>query len=397
MSDVEVMARAGRIARLQEEGEGADESQVESYIAWLVPLDTMTDDGRLFEELTWREPPLPMMATDKTSFGHEGAVLVGKFEDFRIQEADGVDWVVATPVWDTDEEALDFRRMVDEEMLRGISADVAVIDADLEVVYDEDGFVEDMKLIVHQGKVLGATIVPMPAFEGTRVEPDIAAALEVPSAPPRVLFENPHLDRLTPLTVDGIHVFGHLAPWDECHVGITNVCTVAPRSGSDYALFAAGQLECDDGSTISVGQITLAGGHAPRGVNWKAATAHYDDTQSAVADVAVGEDEHGIWFSGCLRNGISDDQLRMLRASKLSGDWRTYQGRYELVAMLCVNSPGFPIARALVASGEQSGLILTGMVDEHPEGHLLDRLQKATEIIERHAWNTEAERLTAGL
>lgn len=397
MSDVEVKARAGRLEALAVEDEEAEGPQ--SYTAWLLPLNTWTDDDRIFEAITWRESPDPvLMATDTTSFGHEGAVLVGRLDNFRLQEADGVEWLVADPVWDTDETALEYRRMVDENMLRGISSDVAIIDAELDVTYDEDGMIEKIALIVHEGKVLGATIVPMPAFEGTVIEPEeIAASIQVPARPPREFFEDPNLERLTPLTVRGIHVFGHLAPWNECHVGIKDVCTVAPRSSSQYALFASGQVECDDDSTVAVGQITLCGGHAARGLGWKAATAHYDDTESAVADVAVGEDEHGIWFSGCLRAGVTDEKLRMLRASKLSGDWRVYQGRHELIAMLCVNAPGFPIARALVASGEQVGLIVHGAVDEHPETPILSRLERATETIERIALGQEADRLVADL
>lgn len=396
MDALEIRSR-GQLEQFQLDGE-EEGSVVESYRALMIPLNVETEDGRIFEALSWRDPPLPMMATDKTSFGHEGAVLVGRFEDFRVEAVDGTDWVVATPVWDDDEEAVEFRRMVDEGFLRGLSADVAVIDADLEVTYDEDGFVDEIKLIVHDGKVLGATILPMPAFADAKVEPEpIEAALEIPVKPEPGLFADPGLPRLTPLTVDGVHVFGHLAPWDECHVGIQDVCTVAPASQSEYALFHAGQVECSDGSMVSAGQITLAGGHAGHGLNWKAAIAHYDDTSSAVADVHIGEDEYGIWFSGALRPGVTDEQLRQLRAAKLSGDWRPYQGQHELIAMLCVNAPGFPFARALVAGGAQEGLILHGMVPDDEATPAVVRLEQAVETLERLALSYEAGELARGL
>lgn len=394
---VQVLVAGGMIQRLEVESDEPEGSTVESYRIVMIPLNVETDDGRIFEQLDWRDPPLPMMATDKTSYGHEGAVLVGNFDNITTEEIDGVEWMVATPTWDTDEEAAEFRRMVDEGMLRGWSADVAIIDADFDVTYDEDGFIEDMLLIVHEGKILGGTIVPMPAFEGTKIEPEgIAASLEIPTQPPAELFSDPGLERLTPITVEGIHVFGHLAPWNECHTGIQDVCTVAPRSASDYALFLAGQIETDDGKKVSAGQITLAGGHAGRGMNWKAAAAHYDETRSAVADVTVGEDDFGIWFSGAIRPGVTEEQIRMLEASKLSGDWRSYKGSHELVAMLCVNSPGFPIARALVASGEQQGLILHGAVPEIYES-LAHRLERAVDVIEQLAIKQEMSVLVSGL
>jgi hypothetical protein len=60
----------------------------------------------------------------------------------------------------------------------------------------------------------------------------------------------------------------------------------------------------------------------------------------------------GVWISGALRPSITDDQLRVLRASSLSGDWRRIGASLEFIAALAVNVPGFPIAREFVtASG----------------------------------------------
>src|ERR1019366_6278485 len=65
------------------------------------------------------------------------------------------------------------------------------------------------------------------------------------------------------------------------------------------------------------------------------------------------EDEFGIWFAGSLRASATDEQVSLLRASSISGDWRDN----ELVAALAVNEPGFPLA--VVASGH-STLIAAG-------------------------------------
>ena len=45
-----------------------------------------------------------------------------------------------------------------------------------------------------------------------------------------------------------------------------------------------------------------------------------------------------------------DDDLRVLRALTPSGDWRGVNGNLELVSILAVNTPGFPVAREAVAA-----------------------------------------------
>ncbi len=54
------------------------------------------------------------------------------------------------------------------------------------------------------------------------------------------------------------------------------------------------------------------------------------------------------------------EQVRALRASAPSGDWRPINGALELVAVCQVNVPGFPIARARVASGQVYALVAAG-------------------------------------
>jgi hypothetical protein len=185
-------------------------------------------------------------------------------------------------------------------------------------------------------------------------------------SPPKEWFTNPGLDRATPVTVtaDG-HIFGHIAPWDAEHTGLPGVRP--PRSRHDYAFFKTGVVATAEGDDVPVGQLTLVGGHAAiqdpdgRPVTAGKAVAHYDDTSSAVADINVGEDDHGIWISGGLRPGLTAGQIRALRASAPSGDWRFINGGHELVAICQVNSPGFPVARAMVASGQVYALVAAGV------------------------------------
>ena len=182
-----------------------------------------------------------------------------------------------------------------------------------------------------------------------------------PVVPPASWFNNPSLTRPTALVIeqDG-RVYGHIACWETKHIGMPGAIR-PPRSKSNYAFFATGAVHTQEGHMVDVGQITLVGGHAPIDVDVPKAVAHYDDTQSAVCDVAIGEDRHGIWVAGALRPDVDDKQVRQLRASAVSGDWRPINGNLELVAVCSVNVPGFPIPRARVASGQTLALVAAGI------------------------------------
>lgn len=195
-------------------------------------------------------------------------------------------------------------------------------------------------------------------------EPLIAlVAAGGPMAPPADWFKPPEMLRATPIQVlaNG-RVYGHIAAWAGTpHIGLPNN-TRPPKSRSNYAYFRTGVVATADGSDQPVGQLTLAGGHAPLSADAGRAVQHYDDTASAIADVNVGEDRNGIWVAGAVRPDVTDGQVRALRASAPSGDWRVINGGHELVAICQVNAPGFPIPRAecMVAGGAVTALVAAG-------------------------------------
>jgi hypothetical protein len=202
-----------------------------------------------------------------------------------------------------------------------------------------------------------------------------------PVAPPRVWFDNPGLFEPTPLTVtDEGRVFGHLAEWKVCHLGIGNACVVAPKSRTGYKHFRLGPVVTDDGSTVNVGKITLGTGHAHPQWGIMPARDHYDNSGWAAAVVNVGEDKHGIWVSGALTANMTPERVAELRRSPLSGDWREVDGNFELIAALAVNNPGFPILH--VHGGKDFSLVAAGVVDfgmdeededeEKAEGYISD-------------------------
>lgn len=182
--------------------------------------------------------------------------------------------------------------------------------------------------------------------------------------PPMEWFEDPHLTGPSPIVVteDG-RIFGHLAEWGTCHIGFDGVCIEPPPSMTDYANYRLGYV-VTDGGDIPTGVITMGTGHAGPRDSARVATAHYDNTGTAVADVVAGEDEYGIWVAGRVRASATAEQIEALRGSALSGDWRDRGGHLELIAALAVNTPGFPILRpALAASGgHQTSLVAAGVV-----------------------------------
>jgi hypothetical protein len=249
------------------------------------------------------------------------------------------------------------------------------------------------KIVINKARIMAATIVPKPAFqeckitlqEDNTISPQEDAVIadgiyvddvdaadaqalvacgmiagSVPVEPPTSWFENPKLSGPTPLTVDDMgRVFGHIAAWHVDHIGM-RPGTKPPRSKSNYAYFHTGLVRSAEGKDIPVGQLTLAGGHASLEASAMEAAKHYDDTASAIADVHAGEDQHGIWVAGSIRPSASPEQVRALRASAPSGDWRPIRGALELVAVCQVNVPGFPIARAMVSSGQIMALVAAG-------------------------------------
>lgn len=220
------------------------------------------------------------------------------------------------------------------------------------------------------------------------------AASAAPIVPPKSWFKDPGLTQPTPLTVtDDGRVFGHIAAWQTSHIGMPGRNVKPPRSASQYAYFRNGVLRTDEGD-IQVGQLTLAGGHASLSASAEEAIKHYDDTNSAVADVIAGEDQFGIYVAGALRPEVTPSQIRAFRASSPSGDWRPINGRLELVAVCNVNVPGFPIARAITASGGVPGALVAAgaaYLAELKENSKIDALDRRINQLEKTTLSADVD------
>lgn len=385
------------------------EEMTGSTAPWRGPLTVEgieTGDGREFDSgsLTWAELPLPLRWNKEDSHGGEPktvAVNVGRIDKIWREDS-GL--IMGEGVLDlSDDDGRRVHSKIEGKFLRGVSVDVdSVKDADMELVWadtDPDGsgepdlfaqmFGSPEKVVFHKGRIRAATLVDIPAFaeayialldeNGTVVaggepigalrqsfSPLAAQALRVmpPVTPPADWFADPGLSVPTPVTItpDG-RVYGHAALWGTCHIGHEGVCVTAPRE-DDHPYFMTGAVACQGDVMKSVGQITVGTGHAPLSYGHRQASDHYDNTGSAVADVAVGNDGHGIWLSGCIRPGAPEERIHELRAAgQVSGDWRRIGGQLRLVGLLAVNVPGFPVPKLKTkyTSGQQLALVAAGM------------------------------------
>ena len=146
------------------------------------------------------------------------------------------------------------------------------------------------------------------------------------------------------LTDDG-HYFGHITPMGICLRGRPDKC-VTPPDG-DLEGFMRGRAPFAGG--LRTGVVTVVGrnehGHCKTGVGVLAATQFYDGGWGA-ADVRVGRDQYGIWFSGMLRPGTTQEQAYQLCAADVSGHWeyplQGQRNRATLVGLPAVDVGGFP-------------------------------------------------------
>lgn len=384
------------------------EAEAGRFRALLIVEDTWSGDGRFIalDALTWRDLPLPLMGLDSTTDMHQEAVVIGSIDTITRQ---GNELWGAGP-WAETAEANGIRQLVRDGHLRGVSADLD--DVEFEIILPEpeeegeeeglllaaagdrgDGDVEgdvivmeDIKMRVTSGRIMGATVVPFPAFSECFIEdsdpgaPLTASAVAltaaaVPIDPPRAWFDNPRFREHTPMTVtDSGRIYGHAADWESCHISFPDRCVPPPRSASNYAYFHDGEVRCSDGTRVAVGHLSVKGGHADLDCSGAQAKAYYDDTDACIADVCVGEDAYGIWMAGALRPRADPVDVRTAMASGVSGDWRRLGGNLELIQLSSVNVRGFLKPRTRVR--ESAGLVAAVIADMPPvtpDARLLDR------------------------
>lgn len=390
----------------------------------LAPIGLSTGDGRRFADgaITLAAVPFPLEWVREREGGHDGAVSVGAVQTATIatvKEAVAADLISAdavkgmspdmVAVWGTGE----MYDEADRETMPRLAEDVATamhlmsggtlgpsVDLDtfegvpvmegsdepvgweeIEAYYDEHGTEPKLELLITSGRVRAGTLVSIPAFAETSRPLELIgedldnlaaehaavliASIATVERPAVAAFALPKLDGPTPITFDwerGI-VFGHIATWQTCHVGYSDVCVTAPKDESGgYAWFNRFPVETEDGGTVWAGRITVGGRHAGLELAAGPTMAEYDSKVTA-AHVRAYEDDHGIVVAGVIELAADAPVRATLDRRKVSGDWRETPNGLSLVEVLALSpgprahaEPGFPVPATFSANGRQTAL-----------------------------------------
>jgi hypothetical protein len=386
--------------------------------------------------ITLADVPFPFEWARSREGGHDGAVVVGVVQSAQVatvkdavaaglisaEAAKGMDSKLEA-VWATGEMFDDASReemprlaedvaeamhlmtggtlgpSVDLDSFEGVpvmeGSDEPITWEDIEAHYEEHGEEPKVELLVTAGRVRAATLVSIPAFaetsrplelvtetaaegEAAAETADLASLIASVATAARPLvdaFALPSLAGPTPITFDWEtgRVFGHIATWQTCHVGYSDVCVTAPRdeAGGGYAWFNRFPVETEDGGTVWAGRITVGGRHPGLNLTAAATMGQYD-TKTVAAHVRAYEDAHGIVVAGVIELAADAPERAALDRRKVSGDWRETPGGLSLVEVLALSpgprahaEPGFPVPGTFSVNGRQTAL--TASLGPDPE------------------------------
>lgn len=395
----------------------------------MMHTDKRTPDGRLIKGDGFSQTrafPLPFAAQFAMTYGHDGAVPVGRLDKMAKDgntAHDGWGWFMDS------EDGFKAAAMMQHKVMRGVSIDLSA--QKYEISISKDG---KLQLDFLESSLKGLTQVMHPAFPDAKgimasilgdLQASVAALPEIIEAPFELAsitfdevfaskavvpvgkaahFARPTFEQLTPLraTREG-HVFGHIAAWGECHIGIEGRCITPPRSRSNYSHYANTPIPLDDGSEAWVGQMVVGTKHADPAKNFEETQEWYSNVCRAWNDVTIGEDAFGIWVSGSVREHAAQEDVTAGCRAGGSGHWKPKNGSLELLAVLSVLTEGYPIARprAISTMSELCDLTAAGIVVPQSEASdiegLYARFDRIAALMERDLASREVEKILANV
>jgi 8-oxo-dGTP pyrophosphatase MutT (NUDIX family) len=149
--------------------------------------------------------------------------------------------------------------------------------------------------------------------------------------------------------------FGYAGEWGVCHIGKQGQCVEVPEDYKGFPEFHLGRTKTDKGY-LNTGLITYKVDHRDSDtiLSESAEQQHFDNIAHAWAAVRLGQDDRGIWFSGVVLPGISDDDCVLIEAAgQVSGEW--LYG--SLRALQAVNVPGFPVMRSSATYDDEGNVV----------------------------------------
>jgi hypothetical protein len=371
--------------------------------ALLIQEGVRTTDGRMIvaNGLGWRSLPLTLGYQGTTPSGfnpHGDADASGRIETLeRVPgRGEGIFEIRSTGVFTADEEGRRAAEAVRSQKVRGVSADVEVVEIRYDVEIDPDsGEVISETEVLESGNIMGAIITPHPAFADAAIEVDgdVATEEDPPEEPVEDIeealaasasrgisssfFEDLVLDRLTPFTVEEIpgldgsyEILGHIAPRNVCHLGLPG-CRTVPLDQTGYSYFHTKGFETTDLGKIGVGVLTMGGRHTDLDVLANTPEDElrdiFENMETVVGFVRAGHDAFGVWVHGVTRMGITPEAVELLNASNPSGEWKPIKGKSALMRVHNVPTGAFPVPRVITASalyrnGEQIAYVSSGVL-----------------------------------
>ena len=368
--------------------------------------------------LSWDDSllPIPLMAqfvNPVGGSGHDGAELAGKITS--LSRVDKKIW--ATGFIDPFAPGgIKLALALDRQTMRGISVDLD------SVQLSEERTKLGVLRHIAKGRIRGATVCPFQAIVEASIEltheedsamvASASGTLQarvfsvidpveslvasggsaIPIARPRSWFGKPSnpsdMNHPLEISADG-RLSGIIASEGTCHIAFAGKCVPVPKSRTNYAAFRTGSVVTAEGDSVRTGPIVMDTVHPDLRRQASDAMAFYAHTGCALADVVPFDTPYGIYLAGVMRPGASPEQIRNLRASDISPDWRYINGNpRECCALVAVNNGGFKVRQALAASAgdyvmpgdaavaitaddEVFALVASGgfrkWVEEHPE------------------------------
>lgn len=154
--------------------------------------------------------------------------------------------------------------------------------------------------------------------------------------------------------------YGYMGEWGVCHIGKDGRCVEVPEDDTgefpDFHLGRTKVMDEHEEKYIHTGVMTYKVDHrdAETILSETAEQQHFDNIANAWCAVRLGQDDRGIWFSGVVLPGISDNDLVVIEAAgQVSGEWKYG----SLRAVQCVNVPGFAVLRASAAYDDDGDVI----------------------------------------
>ncbi len=406
-----------------EEDDVEDESPIDEFTvdgnSWrgvLCVEGIYTGDGRYIQKgaLRWDEEYMPqtllaMFKNPEGGEGHAGAVIAGRIDKLWREDAGDVALIWGEGVYSDDENGQKLKRYVEQRIMRGVSVDLDSLRGE----YAEgDADNPYGSLVITGARLRATTACPIPAFIeasitaynvhendlaliasgelvasariDTLVDPGVdgwgldavvaSGAGHIPVAPPKAWFDKPELPAAIPLQVspEG-RVYGVIADRRAKHIGFPHgdrrgrPVGVPTDGDMKFSFFQNKSVLTAEGVMVTTGVLVDGGthpldeyGNPDLYMSADSARAYYS-TLDVVADVRLYWDErYGIIAAGAVRPDATPVQIRRLRASDVSPDWRPIDGKREVVGLVTVPVSGFITPEhadqyALVASGGRVG------------------------------------------